>query len=221
MLKIYIVLVVLVAIALVTPTIRRSLGGLGRLRDRDGRRELTEQAKEAAGRAADTARTAAGTARDAAGTAAGVAIGTASTVRGAGESVAQGLTDRRLRTLGRSLTIEGDAVTVGPFLTAAAERVAVVDAVAVQPGEALAWLHSGSGDTRYAARPGPTTMPTTVFGVVGFDYAYGEPQGMSAAGEFADAVTSALTEAGVRWTEAVLTFEPGPDDSSDGPRRLA
>ena len=221
MFKIYLGLILLVFAAIATPVVRRSLGGLARLRDGDGRRAIAEQAKEQASRAAGTARTAAGSARDAAGSAAGVARGTADAVRGAGESVTQGLTDRRLHTLGRTLTIEGDASTVGPLLTTAAGQVAVVDAVAAQPGEALAWQHLGSGDTRYAARPGPTTSPTTVFGVVSFDYAYGEPQGMTATGELTDAAASVLTEAGVRWTEAVLAFVPGPDDTSDGPRRLA
>ncbi|MDQ2756260.1 MAG: hypothetical protein M3Y71_06815, partial [Actinomycetota bacterium] len=145
----------------------------------------------------------------------------ADSVRGAGETVAQGITDRRLHTLGRTLTIEGDATSVGPLLTTAVEQVAVVDVVPARPGEALAWQHSGSGDTRYAARPGPTTSPTTVFGAVSFEYAYGEPQGMSATGDLTDAVASVLTGAGVRYTESVLTFVPGPDDTSDGPRQLA
>ena len=225
MIKVYVLLILVVVALVALPAARRAigdaLGGLRGLGDSAARRQLAEQAREQASRAAESARTAAGTARGAAGTAAGVARGTADAVRGAGESVSQSLNDRRLRTLGRTLTIEGDPASVKPALAAAVDDVAVLDPVDAGPGEAFAWRHFGTGDTRFAARPGPATVPITVFGVVQFEYALGEPQGVSVAGHLLDRATRRLDEAGIRWTEAVYTFVPGPQDSSEGMRRLA
>lgn len=221
MFKVYAVLLLLAFALLLMPSVRRSLGTMTGLGRKETRQDLARSAREQGARAAEQARTAAGTARQAAGTAADVARGTAGAVRDASDSLAQNLTDRRLRTIGRTVTAEGAPGELAVLLAEAVATVAVVDPVAPRAGESQAWVHSGSGDTRFAARPGPATTPTTVVGVVEFEVAMGEPQGASVTGDVLRAVTEGLDRAGVRWTEAVHAFTPGPTDTTDGFRRLA
>ncbi|WP_141847814.1 hypothetical protein [Lapillicoccus jejuensis] len=218
--KVYAVLLLLALALLLMPSVRRSLGGLAGLGRKENRQDLARSAREQARTAAEQARAAAGTARQAAGTAADVARGTAGAVRDAGDSLSQTLTDRRLRTIGRTVTAEGGPGELASLLAEAVATVAVVDPVAPREGETQAWVHSGTGDTRYAARPGPATAPTTVVGVVEFEVVMGEPQGASVTGHVLEAVTEALDRAGIRWTEAVHPFTPGPADTTDGFRRL-
>lgn len=226
MVKLYLILVIIVVVLLALPSTRATIGRITGLADRDNRRRMAEQAREQATRAAEGARYAAGATRDAAGSAATVARGAAESVRGAGESVAQGITDRRMRTLGRTFVVEGDPAVVKPVIDAAMESAAVVDPSTPGPDEVAAWVYSGFGDVRFVATAGPAgaidaegvAVPTTVVGVRSWEYALGEPQGVGPTGQTLDKVAEALTAAGLRWTETVRTFEPGPDDTSEGTR---
>ncbi len=220
MYKVYAVLLLLAVAMLMLPSVRRTLGGLAGLGNREGRRDLARSAKEQ-GPARPTRPAPRRDGAHRGGDRGGAARGAAGAVHEAADSISQGITDRRLRALGRTVTAEGSPAELAPLLAEAVGTVAVVDPLAPREGETQAWWYSGTGDTRFAARPGPASVPTTVVGVVEFEVVMGEPQGGSVAGQVVDAVTEALDRAGVRWTESVLAFTPGPADTTDGPRRLA
>ncbi|MEO7059327.1 MAG: hypothetical protein ABI083_06400 [Lapillicoccus sp.] len=213
MVKLYLIIILVIVALLALPSTRRMLANPRAMFTRDNARTQGQ-------RAGETARSAAGTARDAASSAGTVARGTANVVRGAGESIVAGHAARLLRTLARTLVIEASPATVAPLLTDAMVAVAVVDPVAAVGAETQAWVYSGLGEVRLVAVPltTPRGEASTVFGVASFEYALGEPQGVSAAGQSLDRVTQTLDEHGIRWSVLERTFTPGPDITSEGLR---
>lgn len=213
MIVLYLVIIVVVVALIALPSTRKKFGNPRALLSREG-------AAEQARRARDAARTAAESARDAAGTATTAAKGTTGAVRDLGASVVASHAARQLHTLGRTLLVDAAPQTVAPLLTQGMEEVAVVDPVAVTAGETQAWVYSGLGDVRFSAVPAVTASggAGTLFGVVTFEYALGDPQGVSPAGQALDRVSRLLDEHAITYAEFTRTFTPGPEGGGEGLR---